>query len=168
MKIIKQIWKTMENNCFPCDPWEILWMVPWNYWYPHTGMTWRSYYMGTSSHFTPATWSSNEDEDEPPNSRNTSSKNLYHISNCRTDILCHFVLMFNRAPKPQKNLVLQLLNFSPLCGLEELSIVLLLPHRHHRCRIKRHLKGFKGDIDAAKPLREKGSLQTPMAFHFQR
>ena len=60
MKIIKPIWKTMENNCFPCDPWEILWMVPWNYCYPHTGMTWRSYYMGTD-HFTPAKWSSNED-----------------------------------------------------------------------------------------------------------
>ena len=29
---------------------------------------------------------------EPPNSRNTSSKNLYHISNCRT--FCHVVRMF--------------------------------------------------------------------------
>ena len=49
-----------------------------------------------------------------------------------------------------KNLVLQLLNFSSLCGLEELSIVLLLPHRHHRAK-SRHLKG---DIDAAQTLRE--------------
>ena len=137
----------METNCFPCDPWEILWMVPWNYWYPHTGMTWRSYYMGTSSHFTLAKWSSNEDEDEPPNSRNTSSKNLHHISNCRGHFMscCPHV---SQNPKTPKNLVLQLLNFSSLGGLEELSIVLLLPHRHHRAPKKAAPE--RRHIDAAK------------------
>ena len=60
-----------------------------------------------------------------------------------------------RQPNP-KNLVLKLLDFSSLCGLEELSIVLLLPHRHHRA-LSRHLR------HEAETLREKGS---PLADGF--